>query len=202
LSSTGSAFCYGANGSGQLGTGDRLPRAGFSAVNSTLSFLSVSAGLHHTCAISVEKKAYCWGAGTRLGTGLTTSFERPEPVVGLDAVAAISAGNGHSCAVLETGAAYCWGEEFRGQLGDGPPAIPQPTAEELIQLSPVRVSLSPPVRMISAGWGESTCAVSMSGQAYCWGLNTSGQLGSGRHDFAAGSAIRYAEWPIAVRIVP
>lgn len=204
LSAVGSAFCFGTNSSGQLGTGDRVARTDMTAVNANASFLSVSAGFDYTCAVSSDARAYCWGSGVkgRLGTGLTTTFESPVAVVGLTGVATIDAGSGHTCAVKANGAAYCWGEEFRGQLGNGPPPTPRPNAEELIQLSPVQVSLAMPVRTISAGWGESTCAVSVSAQTFCWGLNTNGQLGTGRHDFAAGSSFRFSDWPLAVRFVP
>lgn len=204
VSAIGSAYCFGTNISGQLGTGDRVPRVSMTAVNTSASFLSVSAGFDYSCAVSSDGKAYCWGSGAkgRLGTGLTTDFESPVPISGLDGVAAIDAGSGHTCAVKDTGAAYCWGEEFFGQLGNGPPTIPQPNAEDLIQLSPVLVSLPVSVKTISAGWGESTCALSAFSQTYCWGLNTNGQLGTGRHDFAGGSSFRFSEWPLAVRFVP
>src|SRR5690606_34941154 len=35
------------------------------------------------------------------------------------------------------------------------------------------------VEQVSAGWGEHTCAVDVSGMAYCWGKNDRGQLGNG-----------------------
>jgi alpha-tubulin suppressor-like RCC1 family protein len=204
LSAVGAAFCFGANTSGQLGTGDRLPRAEMTTVNENLSFLSISAGFDYTCAVATDRKAFCWGsrAKGRLGTGLTTTFETPVPVSGLDDVASIDAGSSHTCAVKVTGLAYCWGEEFFGQLGNGPPKISQPNAEDLVQLSPVLVSTPATIRAISAGWGESTCALSAASQAFCWGLNTNGQLGTGRHDFAAGSVFRFSEWPMLVRFVP
>ena len=203
LSEGGSLYCFGSNASGQLGTGDRLSRAAMAAVNSSSAFLQVSAGFDYTCAVSADKKAYCWGLGAqgRLGTGLTTSFDLPTPIAGLDRVASIDAGAVHTCAVSETGAPYCWGEEFRGQLGNGPPPSATLTAEDLIQLVPVPVSLDEPMGLISAGWGESTCALSAVSAAFCWGLNTNGQLGVGRHDFAAGSPFRFSEWPLAVRLV-
>ena len=155
-------------------------------LNTTMSFLSISAG---ACGVSSDRRVACWGAG--FGDGLT-----PVVIPGLDNVARVGAGGSHACAVREDGNAFCWGEDIRGQLGNGPLTFPIPD-----RLTPVPVSLSDAVTMISVGL-ESTCALTALRQAYCWGLNTSGQLGIGRHDFAAGISLRFVESPVAVRFVP
>lgn len=82
----------------------------------------------------------------------------------------ISSGENHVCAITTDDAAYCWGANTKGQLGDGTTltrGVPKPVT-----------GISEPVSSISAGT-EHTCAVTQSGKAYCWGLNTVGQLGDG-----------------------
>ena len=48
-----------------------------------LRFESVSAGRDHTCGLTVEGRAYCWGAGSsgQLGTGTEADHLAPVEVV-------------------------------------------------------------------------------------------------------------------------
>ena len=71
LTPDGSAYCWGANGSGQLGDGTtpaRLPQA---VVSGGVRFQSLSAGDDYTCGLDAGGLAYCWGANGsgQLGDG-------------------------------------------------------------------------------------------------------------------------------------
>lgn len=137
----------------------------------------LDAGDLHTCAITDQGVAYCWGNdfwGT-IGNGAPFA-DVPAPArVNLPTgrrATAITAGTRHSCATLDDASAWCWGLGANGQRGDGSttPAAAVPVRVELPEGARVRV--------ISAG-GNTTCAVLEDGSAWCWGSDFSGELGNG-----------------------
>jgi len=82
----------------------------------------------------------------------------------------ITAGYEHTCALTTTGQAYCWGPNNQGQLGNNLTTNSRiPVAVQM----PAGVSF----QFITAGVNH-TCALTTTGQAYCWGLNNQGQLGN------------------------
>ena len=182
LSSAGRAYCWGAGSSGQLGDGDTVRRTSPVAVDtggvlSGVRLTRISAGWLHACALSATGRAYCWGKGSggRLGDGATVSRTSPVPVhMGGVPLVEISAGRGHTCAVSPVGGVYCWGAGSSGQLGNGRTGrapVPAP-------VDPGGALSGVTITQIAAG-ADHTCALSSSGAAYCWGRNTSGQLGDG-----------------------
>jgi hypothetical protein len=81
---------------------------------------TISTGWFHTCGLTTEGQAYCWGYNWvgQLGTGGGHSFT-PTAVSGGLVFTQISAGRYHTCGLTTEGQAYCWGYNFHGQLGDG-----------------------------------------------------------------------------------
>ncbi len=95
-------------------------------------------------------------------------------------VATVSAGNNHTCALIANGGlpgtACCWGDNSSGQLGDGT-GINQ--SAPVCLTSSTKVEGLPFYSSISAG-GDHTCAIQQAGgAAFCWGDNSSGELGNG-----------------------
>jgi alpha-tubulin suppressor-like RCC1 family protein len=140
------------------------------ATAAALSFKQVSAGESHTCGLTTNGVAYCWGSNGagQLGDGTFAQRLRPVPVKGGHQFVQISAGSGHTCAVTSDNHAYCWGGGEDGQLGDG-------SFESRLTPVLVRGRL---FRMIRAGFAH-TCGVTTTNAAFCWGNNDFGQLGTG-----------------------
>jgi alpha-tubulin suppressor-like RCC1 family protein len=137
-----------------------------------LSFYQVDGGNTHTCGITTDNRAYCWGdnwAG-QLGDGTTAGHLTPRPVLGGLRFRQIRAGWGHTCAITTENTAYCWGANDWGQLGDGTGIqrrVPTPVAGNIQFLQ------------IDTGT-EHTCAVGYTDRLpYCWGSNHEGELGEG-----------------------
>ena len=153
-----------------------------SAPAATISFASVSAGGSHTCGLSTEGRTYCWGSNTfaQLGGGPSTLLEShfyPAVVAGDVAFMAVSAGGLHTCALDASGTAYCWGANQYGQLGIGSDPAPERCRSTPCASTATAVSGALQFRVITAGWGH-TCALSRSGDVYCWGDNRQGELGN------------------------
>ena len=79
VTTAGSAYCWGSNGFGQLGTSGDSGSPAPAQVDGGLLFASVAPGFFHTCGVTVEGQAYCWGYGRfgQLGTGDTVDVHQP-----------------------------------------------------------------------------------------------------------------------------
>jgi alpha-tubulin suppressor-like RCC1 family protein len=125
LDDQGRAHCWGRNWRGQLG--QPAPRKGsrhFVPVARNLRFRTLSAGDDHTCGLTLEGQAYCWGDDSerQLGTGevrLDSQIAVPAPVVGKLRFVSIAAGSRHTCAVSVGGGLYCWGTSLAVRPGLG-----------------------------------------------------------------------------------
>jgi alpha-tubulin suppressor-like RCC1 family protein len=163
---TALAYCWGANGTGQLGDGTQVDRLVPTPVGGDHRFTSIDAAGGHTCAIEAQTAlAYCWGQNGygQVGDGTTDARSLPTRVAGGGLTfERIDAGGEVACAVeARTGVAYCWGRNRSGALGDG-------TFTD--RLVPTMVGGgSPRFGSVSATpWV--TCGVEAgTGAGYCWG---------------------------------
>ena len=140
LTSTGSAFCWGANAFGALGDGTTTSRFSPVPVSGGLVFAQIIAGgfIGHTCGVTTAGKAYCWGENEvgAIGDGTLLDPLIPSAVAGGHSFSRLDAGFRHTCGRTTAGSLYCWGSNRAGQLGVNSVAIQIAPARVVGQVAP------------------------------------------------------------------
>jgi alpha-tubulin suppressor-like RCC1 family protein len=178
IASGGFAYCWGLNGAeGRIGS-DQLSSTAMSSVPvrvpGNLKFAQLATFGRHTCGLTPEGKAYCWGyngwgaLGANSNAGQSST---PVAVATSQTFRSITAGSDHACAITFDNVGYCWGNNDWRQLGTGTSA----TAS-----SPVQISGGLSFASLSAGAGFTCGVATLNGIAYCWGANSIGQTGDGK----------------------
>jgi alpha-tubulin suppressor-like RCC1 family protein len=166
------AYCWGSNIFYQLGDSTGASHNAPNPVAFNLRYKQISAGDYHTCGITLQNDVFCWGYNRfgQAGNGTTQVTIYPLEVRGDFEARVISGGGHHTCAIAVAGGAYCWGSNDVGQLGAG--------SDRTFVTEPAPVVNGAQFTSIDAGENH-TCAVALSGFAFCWGYNEFGQLGDG-----------------------
>ncbi len=134
----------------------------------TLEFKALAAGGGHTCAITRVDETYCWGVNLTGQLGIADTTIQTTPVFVSNDFGSVTAGGAHTCAIDSRSELYCWGDNGRGQLGRGSSGIFSSTPAKVVQLPPVSKAVA---------YSQTTCAVTLTGEVYCWGDNIWGKLG-------------------------
>lgn len=185
LTAQGEAFCWGRNHFAQLGRGAStlVAEPTPTLVNGGLTFASLTLGQDHTCGLTPENAAYCWGVAERSESGPARSGTchadaiaqfstwhcnpTPQPVSATQPFTALSASTSGVCGLTASASIYCWGASGQGALPSGtcnksahagPPSFP-------CNIVPVQVVVPGTPTMLTA-YGEG-CARS-GGSWYCW----------------------------------
>eukprot|EP01062_Namystynia_karyoxenos_P039049 TRINITY_DN2838_c1_g1_i1.p1 TRINITY_DN2838_c1_g1~~TRINITY_DN2838_c1_g1_i1.p1 ORF type:complete len:683 (+),score=117.33 TRINITY_DN2838_c1_g1_i1:69-2051(+) len=189
----GSVWACGANDHGQLGVGDRLPRAEWCPVpppDDTWSASSVRCGDYHTVVLYSGKGAASCGYNGhgQLGVGDTEPRLQLTPLAG-EVAASVApgcwwGGPHHALCCTPDGAVYGVGHNRNGELGLGdcrnrPELTAIPALSGLLQLSVPGDDRGGPFVVCGC---HHTVAVLQSGLLVAAGDNTHGQLGLGTAD--------------------
>ncbi len=147
----------------------------------------IAAGNNYTCSYTAGN-FYCWGdnghdQGSPLmalrgdhGTAMNDPLRAPVYIDTLSMVQiATSKTGGHTCFIVTGGTLRCFGENDRGQLGNT-------RGEDPIWYPALPVPVISPATSVSTG-GKHTCAYASSKthSVYCWGDDTTGQVGNNTH---------------------
>lgn len=184
LATDGIIYCWGRSDHWIWATnahGARADSAPVAVKQGNLRFSAMGAGGHSSiCGIgAADGVLYCWGHNDLYQLGRVTlpnQFNSTDdstiaPVANNLQARTVSVANQYACALDMSGAAWCWGT-FSGQMLGVDAAAPSPIKTP----QPVVGGLT--FTSIYANWAT-TCALTVAGEAYCWGDNTKGQLGIG-----------------------
>ncbi len=144
----------------------------------------VAIGHRYVCQLKYDHTIWCSGTnGTgELGNGMAAMTPVATPVqvvengMPMTDVTYLRGGYEFTCAVRSNGNVWCWGRGNQGQLGNG-------AAMPMDSITPVRVvkqNGEPLANIVQLDSGYShTCGRDTNGDVWCWGRNSSGELGDG-----------------------
>jgi alpha-tubulin suppressor-like RCC1 family protein len=165
--------------------------AGSNSLSVPAVFAAAGPGPRHTCALRADGVALCWGENStgQLGRGATGGggyvpavVQTPLTFMQIAGGADLAHYAGFTCGLATDGHVYCWGANGEGRLGAGD------AGSATWHIRPVVAATT--FIAIALGGGHA-CAIATGGQAYCWGDNSMGQLGTGD------SAERWVPTPVA-----
>jgi alpha-tubulin suppressor-like RCC1 family protein len=181
LTADGKVFAWGGNSSGQLGSGSTTDSSEPVAVDGGAlagkSVVALSAGDHHSLAVTSEGRVVIWGRlrtgyGTNPSSLLPVELSPGGPLAG-HSVVAISAGGTFDLALTASGEIFAWGQNSFGQLGSyNTQYRPDPV---LIGKGEIGSRV---VTAIAAG-SDHALALTEDGAVFAWGSNQYGALGIG-----------------------
>jgi len=188
LTDAGNVYCWGTNGSGQIG-GSGITGITPTKIAGLPLMAAIDLGSDHACGIAkTDGSILCWGGNSfgELGNGSFTGGATPVFVIAdtrkVTGATKVTVGNSYSCALIKNGAAICWGKNDHGQLGNSGYAN---SAEAVAIKGTLRDPLLAGFVSIVAGHSHSgntgtaahTCALTNLQKVYCWGKNQYGQIG-------------------------
>lgn len=190
LLANGTVMAWGSNNTGQLGNGTTADSAAPIPVPGLANVVAIAAGPNDSFALLGDGTVRVWGDNTSGGLGQTVGgpevcsglscSKAPVPVPGLANAIAIAANGNHGYALLGDGTVMAWGHDGAGEDGHGSGSSAKCECFE----PPT------PVPGVSGAMGIAAqsrggLAVLGDGTLRAWGLNTSGELGTGAATSAA-----------------
>lgn len=172
ITTGGTLKCWGLNTSGQLGDGTTITRMSPVTIDGGTSYKSVSVGADAACGVTVTDVLKCWGANSSGQLGLGNFTPSLVPMTVGPGFQMVSVGTYHACALIAgmSSLIKCWGDNSTGELGDGTTTL---------RNTPTVVAPGGGFYTSLSTTAYATCAINTTGNVFCWGLGSSGQLGNG-----------------------
>jgi alpha-tubulin suppressor-like RCC1 family protein len=147
-----------------LGAGQPNSYSAVTRISSPVAFNSIASSDYHTCGITSTGAAYCWGLNSSGQIGAAVILV-PSPTIlpGGLSFSSISPGGGSTCGITSAGAKCIGSTRLAGSV----------TSAEFY---PIPGEYNRPLATISNGPMHG-CAIDNEAIAWCWGLNTEGQVG-------------------------
>jgi len=179
LAVSGHAYCWGEHHIGSYFTPTSRTPIQVEFPND-MRVVSVQSGSSVACATNAEGELWCWGDAQFIGDGGTESLRIPVLVSMPDfgKVVQYDLGEPNVCVITDRDHLYCWGYNSSGELALGHTSTPRNissyTPTEIVPPSGVIFA------SVSVGGGR-VCAISQTGNGYCWGSNYDGSFGDGSY---------------------
>lgn len=156
------------------------------------AFTTITSGGNSFCALAANGVPWCWGDNAERQLGRVTTVPpcllgnfcaAPAPIASGQSFERIRVGKENTCAQAADGSSYCWGRGDFNLLQQAVPKacnfrVTQQTYLDACTATPVQIQTTPALASLTPG-ADAICGLAAGGQAYCWGLGTSGQLGNG-----------------------
>lgn len=188
---SGSLYCWGWNGWGQVGNGTTTDVATPTKVGGPLAgktVTDVSVDLQTTCAVA-DGQLYCWGADVR---NPISNFSRDYPLSstpilasGLSGYTATSVDltNQNVCVTTTASKVFCYGNgenNYNASNGLRFGSDSAPTIQTSMTIVPMTQGVLPTTNATAVGGGPwNRCTLVTNGQVYCWGDGSGGTNGNG-----------------------
>jgi alpha-tubulin suppressor-like RCC1 family protein len=181
--------CWGKNRYGKLGLGytdEARVETKPVTVPGLGNIRSVFVDAFRICALTNDSTAYCWGSNDYETividpNGQTPNFFSPRLLEEKNFFD-LGLGSDHLCSIGTGASLRCRGRRQSGRLGDNS------TTGQSGQFVSV-IGFEGQARSVRAGTNH-TCALSEAGEVFCWGFNSSGQLGQGADRESSAVAVK------------
>jgi alpha-tubulin suppressor-like RCC1 family protein len=165
----GELWCWGAGYDGQLGIAGGFHLQEVVQVGTSSSWTSVSTGQSHSCGLQGDA-LWCWGSNNYGQLVNQQPFVRVPPYQLSTGWNQVVTSDAHTCAIRSDGQLLCWGQGENSVLGTGATVnenVPQLVTAGINNWRTVATNVL------------TTCAIQTDDTLWCWGANSTGQVGDG-----------------------
>lgn len=174
LDENGKLWCWGRQAGGAVGLGNLGdPMTSPARVSEVDTYVDLSAGAGHNCAVRDNGTLWCWGHYECFQVGSETHPIRPRQVDD-QCWKGVSAGSTHTCALRNDDTLQCFGSNGRGELGMGTLGADTDAACEAYA-TPLVVAGGHRWAAVAGGTIH-TLGITSDGALYGWGYNEQKQV--------------------------